>query len=320
MFVYLVGSKGEEVRQIQSRLAELGLYAGPLDGDFGGGTMAAVQAFQRRKHLQADGSVGSDTWVQLFNSDEMPRPAILDEDLPFRCLALTGTFETNSGAPECFCAIGGDFDDQGMSFGVLQWNFGQNTLQPLLKDLMTQHPDVAQTVFQDELNVVATALAAPHDDLMGFVRSIQHPVTHAINEPWRGMARSLGRTSEFQRLQVKAAGALYSRALGMCQAYGLKSERAAMLMFDICVQNGTISDLVKARIQAEFNRLPSDLAADELEVRKMQIIANRRAEAANPRWVEDVRSRKLCIANGEGVVHGVPIDLAGQYGITMAPF
>ena len=106
----------------------------------------------------------------------------------------------------------------------------------------------------------------------------------------------------------------------MCKEYGLKSERAAMLMFDIGVQNGAISDLVKARIQAEFKRLPADLDTAESEVRKMQIIANRRAEAANPRWVEDVRARKLAIANGEGVVHGVRVDLASQYGITMAAF
>jgi hypothetical protein len=38
----------------------------------------------------------------------------------------------------------------------------------------------------------------------------------------------------------------------------------------------------------------------------MSIVANRRAEAANPRWVDDVRVRKLCIARGEGAVHGIP--------------
>ena len=320
MVEYKLGSRCDEVRQIQTRLAQLGLYRGPVDGDFGGGTLAAVKDFQARKRLQADGNVGSETWAKLFGSNDMPKPAMLDEGLDFRCLALTGSFETNSGAPDCFCAISGDFDDQGISLGVLQWNFGQNTLQPLLKALMTQYPKVAQGVFQDELDVVAAALAAPQDELMRFVRSIQHPVKHVVNEPWRGMAKALGRTPEFQRLQVKAAGSIFKNALARCKEYGLKSERAAMLMFDIGVQNGSISDLVKARIVAEFNRLPSDLGAEEMEVRKMQIIANRRAEAANARWVEDVRTRKLAIANGEGVVHGVHIDLANQYGITMAAF
>lgn len=44
----------------------------------------------------------------------------------------------------------------------------------------------------------------------------------------------------------------------------------------------------------------------------------RRAETANRAWVEDVRTRKLCIANG-GVVHGIPYDLEGQFGISLAP-
>jgi len=90
-------------------------------------------------------------------------------------------------------------------------------------------------------------------------------------------------------------------------------------MFDISVQNGAISDLVKARIMADFNRIATNLTADEQEVQKLQIIANRRAEAANPKWIEDVRTRKLCIANGIGTVHGMRIDLANQFNLTLSP-
>ncbi len=48
---------------------------------------------------------------------------------------------------------------------------------------------------------------------------------------------------------------------------------------------------------------------------KLRIVANRRAEAANPQWIEDVRTRKLCIANGEGTVHGRFYNLEDQFGI-----
>jgi hypothetical protein len=48
-------------------------------------------------------------------------------------------------------------------------------------------------------------------------------------------------------------------------------------------------------------------------------VANRRAAASRPAYVNDVRNRKLTIANGHGVVHGRRYDLAGQYGITLAP-
>ena len=47
----------------------------------------------------------------------------------------------------------------------------------------------------------------------------------------------------------------------------------------------------------------------EREGTKLKIVANRRAEAANAKWVEDVRVRKLCIANGSGTVHGIQYDL-----------
>jgi hypothetical protein len=60
--------------------------------------------------------------------------------------------------------------------------------------------------------------------------------------------------------------------------------------------------------------------ADAIEVARLRIVANRRAEAAKPQWVEDVRSRKLTIANGEGSVHGRHYDLAEDFGITLRPF
>ena len=40
------GSQGEEVRQIQTKLKELGLYTGSIDGMYGSGTKNAVIQFQ----------------------------------------------------------------------------------------------------------------------------------------------------------------------------------------------------------------------------------------------------------------------------------
>jgi hypothetical protein len=54
-------------------------------------------------------------------------------------------------------------------------------------------------------------------------------------------------------------------------------------------------------------------------VERLVIIANRRAEAAKKRWLEDVRTRKLTIARGEGKVHGMHYQLEIQYGIGLTP-
>jgi peptidoglycan hydrolase-like protein with peptidoglycan-binding domain len=316
MGVYKIGSMGEEVKKIQERLKALGYYRGPIDGEFGGGTEAAVKAFQKAKRLTVEGIVGATTWKALFQ-EEISEPSIVGESLDYRSLALTGSFETGRDIPECFTGLGGDFDGQGISVGVLQWNFGQGTLQRLLRDILEKHPRVVKNIFQTNYSIFKEALESDKEELMAFARSIQHPVQHYVYEPWRGMFKALGRTEEFQKIQVKYADKLFRKAVELCADYGLWSERAVTLMFDIQVQNGNISTLTKAQILSELGTLPRDLSREELEVRKMRIVANRRAEASNPKWIEDVRARKLCCANGGGMVHGIHFDLEGQFGIKL---
>jgi hypothetical protein len=318
MAVYCLGSHGMEVREIQQALSSQGFYRGPVDGDFGGGTLAAVSAFQRQHGLSPDGRVGAKTWEALLgNAIQLPKPSIAREDLVRRCLALTGAFETGTGVPDCFCGLSGDFDGQGISFGVLQWNFGQVSLQPLLKEMIESYGEVARSIFGDHLDALAQALRGSQDELMSFARSVQHPVKHVVYEPWRGFAKALGRTPEFQQIQVKYAAGMFERALALCRQHGLWSERAAALMFDIVTQNGGINAVTKAQIRAEVNSLPASQSEEEREVRTMEIVANRRAEAANPRWIDDVRRRKLCMAHGAGVVHGIAYDLEEQFGIRL---
>ena len=320
MAIYKLGSKGEEVRRIQQKLTELGLYQGPLDGDFGGGTNAAVIKFQKSKGLTGDGLVGQNTWSALF-AEDIPKPDLFNQALIRKCLALTGTFETGKAAPECFCGLSGDFDGQGMSFGVLQWNFGQGSLQPLLHDMLTEHGPVMHEIFGPHFDAFQSALTSTSkDELLEFVRSVQHPVNHKVYEPWAGYAKALGRTAEFQEIQARHARQVYDRAIKMCQEYGLWSERAVALMFDICTQNGSINAVTRQRIQSEFKSLDQSQPKEALEQHKLEIVANRRAEVCNPRWVDDVRSRKLCIARGGGNVHGIAFDLEGQFGIGLRPF
>lgn len=59
--VVKVGSRGTVVRTIQTKLKRWGYYTGGIDGIFGAKTKAAVQYFQRRNGLTADGIVGSAT-------------------------------------------------------------------------------------------------------------------------------------------------------------------------------------------------------------------------------------------------------------------
>lgn len=59
------GSSGGTVRLVQQKLNSLGERLN-ADGRYGAATAAAVQRFQRRNGLAADGSVGQATWEKLF--------------------------------------------------------------------------------------------------------------------------------------------------------------------------------------------------------------------------------------------------------------
>lgn len=320
MFALSLGSNGDEVRRVEQRLSSLGLYTGAIDGAFGGGVLSAVKAFQRSHNLDPDGVVGSDTWSALFpGSSSPPEPSLASQSVAQRCLALTGTFETSTAAPECFCGLAGNFDGQGISFGVLQWNLGQGTLQPMLRDMIAMHHDVAFAIFADSLDTLVKVLASPSVRQLEWADSIQDPQRHTVFEPWKGLFRALGRTAEFQAIQAKYAESIRSKAESMCDSFGVWTERGLALMFDICVQNGSIGRDTASKIRADFAGIAIRDPASA-EIARLRVIANRRAEAAASAFVEDVRRRKLTIANGEGTVHNIPYNLEQQFGIRLVPF
>ena len=57
--------------------------------------------------------------------------------------------------------------------------------------------------------------------------------------------------------------------------------------------------------------LTAALPASTPEIERRRKLANAVADSANPRWVEDVRERKLSLANGRGTVHGRAYALEG---------
>ena len=59
------GDKGEDVKELQQRLKELGYYTSVIDSEYGAKTVAAVKAFQKKNGLTADGVAGSATLKKL---------------------------------------------------------------------------------------------------------------------------------------------------------------------------------------------------------------------------------------------------------------
>lgn len=59
------GSRGEEVRQIQTKLKRWGYYSGNVDGIYGSQTLAAVKWFQSKNGLSVDGIAGPKTLAAM---------------------------------------------------------------------------------------------------------------------------------------------------------------------------------------------------------------------------------------------------------------
>lgn len=82
-------SSGELVKQVQTRLTELGYYSKNISGNFLGHTRNAVKAFQEHNALSVDGIVGEATWNCLFNDPDVraasdaPKPTPEPTAVPF---------------------------------------------------------------------------------------------------------------------------------------------------------------------------------------------------------------------------------------------
>ena len=83
------GSTGSKVKQLQTRLTELGFYTGPVSGNFMNQTRDAVSAFQQHNAITVDGIVGKETWNMIFNSQDVsdasatPKPTPVPTPIPY---------------------------------------------------------------------------------------------------------------------------------------------------------------------------------------------------------------------------------------------
>jgi uncharacterized protein YgiM (DUF1202 family) len=258
---------------------------------------------------------GRKGWILGFGLSPEPPIPLPDTDamavITRKIFNITGAFEGGDG----FSNLAGNFDGQGLSFGFLQWNFGQGSLQPLLKSMFAKNPVKFRGIFKDGTDLLLTVLNSNHlGTQIQFARSLNDSKSRIL-EPWRSRFKALGKEPEFQDIQIEFAKNLLNKAKGFFKEYQLKTERGLSLMFDIVVQNGSIDEKTKLQILEARKKKEASLQRQLSEREFLEIIAHKRAEAANPRWVEDVRSRKLTIARGEGEVHGKLYNLEQEFGL-----
>lgn len=166
-----LGSRNDQVRALEQRLNTLDLYSGPMDGMFGGSVESGVKQYQKEHGLVPDGNVARNM-ERSVSRHVATRSALERCPLAERCLALSGAFETTSGFPECFAGLTGDFDGEDISFGVLQWNIGQGTLQPMFSQMLQNHPEVMTDISRRIYRLFRTCCRLQdNSSLLGGLRS-----------------------------------------------------------------------------------------------------------------------------------------------------
>ena len=68
------GSSGKLVKQLQTRMAELGYYTGPISGNYAKKTVQAVKKIQTQNGMKATGTVNEETWNLIFNDARIVLP------------------------------------------------------------------------------------------------------------------------------------------------------------------------------------------------------------------------------------------------------
>jgi Putative peptidoglycan binding domain/Glycosyl hydrolase family 46 len=285
-----IGSHGGIVGDIQRALASAGFDPGKVDEVYGQGTASAVKKLQMSRGAPQTGEVDDLTWVQF-----MPGPV---PSLFRRALELSAAFEGHS-----YGLAVGDFDGAWLTWGIIGFTMKFGKVQEIILKCNQNHPEL----IREALGVNAEQLIAVMRDTSSAQKAWGDSVSinGRLAAPWRQQFQVLGDFDEVRQIQRQLAHDEYFLpCLDTARTFRLKTELGIALCFDIHVQNGSINSTAKSLMHDELVKTPSP---DEPRLRK--IIANAVADAANAVFREDVRSRKMALATGHGLVHGTAFDL-----------
>jgi len=281
------GVRGELVRELQTCLKQHGVYQDDVDGDYGGQTAKAVQAFRKSARLPPAELVDGSTWTLLT---KRPVPSIRD-----RALQVTAAFEGHG-----FTLAQGNFDGAGVTWGVIGFTLKGGQLAKIVLEVNAKRPELVHQAFGDKAGELLQMMRAPWARQLAWASGLSLGAGQArLAEPWRKAFWRFGELPQVQAAQLERVDGYFNPARRAALALGLTSELGIALCFDIHVQNGGIGQKAMQEIKAQ--RAAHGIH-DERDLRI--VVAHAVANSARPQYRADVLSRKLTLATGAGVVHG----------------
>ncbi len=292
------GSRGQLVQQVQQKMQQLKLPLDSADGIFGGNTETALKNYQKFNGMDVTGRVDFDLWPRLTNA---PVPSLDD-----RSLQLTAAIEGHG-----YTVAAGNFDGAGLTWGIVGFTVKYGSVQRVLDIVASEHPGLIRSAFVDLTRDLERMRNMPVDKQIAFGDSLSIPgAKHRLVDPWRVAFERLGSIPEVQEIQRRVAFELYMKpAKKTARSLGFTTELGLALCFDVHVQNGGIKSAAMEAVRRANARTEADLRL---------AVANAVADQALDAYKEDVRKRKVAIATGSGIVHGLSLKLT-DWGIDDVP-
>jgi hypothetical protein len=253
-------------------------------------------------------------------------------------LKVTGHFEDSS---DPLSAVTGDFDGMGISLGVLQWNIGSGSLQPMITRLGSGIVGQFMPTFGQDL---WRACNSPIPQGLAICRTWQSGAT--LKKDVLAELKALTRSPDFVSRQIARARTVAEQAFAAAAqfaaadpSFSTATKGLFCWFFDVYTQNGGLKGLgyddVAAFIAAHGTDKVDDTICDWLagrlggsvgykdaianaalwrnnvpaEALSLFVLSYLRAQLSRPKYRADVCNRKATIAIRLGWVHREKHDL-----------
>ena len=163
-------------------------------------------------------------------------------------ISITGTFES-AGDP--YVGVAGDYDGMGISCGVLQWNLGSNSLQPLV--LAVGEAVVRQTMPRHGERMWRACRAAPE---LGCAMVREWQTGAALPAAVVDELKALMGSPQMRQAQHRCVAATANRADDLAAGWARDRGQAGrttqelVWFFDVLTQNGGMRGLGYADVEA----------------------------------------------------------------------
>lgn len=254
---------------------------------------------------------------------------------------LIGRFENGA---EPYIGATGDFDGQGISCGVLQWNIGQGSLQPMIQEAGEDVVLATMPVFGKAMWRACTS-STPQG--LAIVRGWQTQ-GRLMQGPKKELQALMG-SPRLRELQDNRIRKVAERAETLASQWadarggGARTRQELVFFFDVVTQNGGMKDLgfadVAAYKTAAGTGRADDLVCDWLAGLKSNVWGSKDAHENAALWRDsvkgpeldllvlgylrsqksvfkargDVLNRKGTIATRRGTVHSTKYDLSDLF-------